>query len=372
MAGIGRKEQLRVFLSVTSLEPEHGGPAVSVSRLGLALADLGVQVALWASDGSAPSSRLVGTHPNLQALAGDAASALGAFGHADVVHDNGIWLAHHHALARLAGRKAIPRIVSLRGMLEPWAFRHRRLKKRVAWSTYQRRDLATAQSLHATAKSEADYARTYGLDVDVQVVPNGVDKPDRSADRKSFATHKDAKTALFLSRLHPKKGLPMLLEAWAHVRPAEWRLQVAGPDEGAHRAKLERLTQRFGLSEVVSFLGPVYGAAKVDLYRDADLFVLPSYSENFGNVVAEALAYGVPVLTTQGTPWGILEEHKCGWWVPPNLDGVVKGLRAATTTPSECRFAMGGRGAALVAEQFDWGAIGRRFRTVYRELISRC
>ena len=126
----------------------------------------------------------------------------------------------------------------------------------------------------------------------------------------------------------------MLIEAWVRLRPEGWRLRIAGPDEAGHRAEIEALVIRHRLAGVVSFLGPVEGKAKTDAYRTADLFILPTHSENFGMVVAEALSYGVPVLTTHGAPWSELETERCGWWVEPTVDGILSGL---TTRPPRGR-----------------------------------
>lgn len=162
----------------------------------------------------------------------------------------------------------------------------------------------------------------------------------------------------------------MLIEAWARLRPDGWHLRIAGPDEAGHRAAVEALVVRHGLAEVVSFIGPVKGDAKTDEYRAADLFVLPTHSENFGMVVAEALSYGVPVLTTQGSPWRELETEHCGWWVAPTVDGILAGLSEATATSCKTRFEMGRRGRALIAARYAWGRIAQQFLAAYAGAIG--
>ena len=125
----------------------------------------------------------------------------------------------------------------------------------------------------------------------------------------------DVQPWMFLSRIHPVKGLMNLVAAWERVRPERWRMVVAGPDEGNYLAEVETAVQRAGLERNFDFVGPVAGAAKEKLYREADLFILPTFSENFGMVVTEALSYGVPVITTKGAPWKGLVDHRCGWWL---------------------------------------------------------
>jgi hypothetical protein len=143
---------MKVFLAGTSLAGPYGGPAVSVSRLALSLSDLGHEVGLWAADQSASQTPLLPPGAAVRRLTGPAAQAMNSFVRPDVIHDNGIWLSHNHRLAALATRCAIPRIVSTRGMLEPWAMAHKRWKKRLAWRLYQNRDLKEARCHHATSE----------------------------------------------------------------------------------------------------------------------------------------------------------------------------------------------------------------------------
>jgi glycosyltransferase involved in cell wall biosynthesis len=169
---------VKIFLAATSLLATYGGPAYSVSRLAIALADAGAAVGLWAPDQSATSTPLLPARSQVRCMAGSEDEALSAFGQADVLHDNGIWLRHHHRLAKLAATRGIPRVVSIRGMLEPWAINHKRLKKSVAWWLYQRRDLMQAACHHATAEAEEENIRRFGLGVPIRVIPNAVDMPE--------------------------------------------------------------------------------------------------------------------------------------------------------------------------------------------------
>jgi glycosyltransferase involved in cell wall biosynthesis len=162
----------------------------------------------------------------------------------------------------------------------------------------------------------------------------------------------------------------MLVEAWARVRPRGWRLAIAGPDEAAHQAQVARAVEAHGLDDVVSFAGPLYGAGKESALFDADLLVLPSHSESFGMVVAEALAHGVPVLTTTGTPWSELPQRGCGWWVAPTIDGLSEGLRAATSCEGGMLRQMGCRGRDWVTKEFGWKRVTHQFLSIYEELLA--
>lgn len=358
---------MRILLAATSLMPSYGGPSVSVSQLALALAEAGTEIGLWTADCSAQRTTLL-PQPlpkGLTLLSGAAADAFSRFS-PDILHDNGLWMPHNHKLAGLSARR---RLVSARGMLEPWARRHKKWKKDVAWLLYQRRDLSTASALHATSAKEAGNLKRLGLDVPVHTIPNGIDVPDLPAhdlDRRNVPWL----TAVFLGRLYPVKGLPLLIEAWDRTRPKGWRLILAGPDEAGHKAELEALIANRGLGELISFAGPLGGQAKTQFLAGADLFVLPSYTESFGLAAAEALAHGVPVLTTTGTPWPMLRERGCGWTVDATIDGLVEGLREATSYDAEALAAMGIKGRAWMSSEFTWEGVAAQFLDAYRQILA--
>ncbi|MFZ1103737.1 MAG: glycosyltransferase [Hyphomicrobiaceae bacterium] len=227
---------MRALLVSASFHPRYGGPAFSISGLAHGLAEGGVEVAIWAPDGSAATTPLLARDCKVVRAVCALPRLLHEIGPLDIIHDSGLWLPHNHRLAALARHRRITRIVSTRGMLEPWALAHKGWKKRVAWAAYQRRDLARAAALHATAPTEARNLAALGLRPPVYTIPNGLDLPENLV-RESCA--QGLRTALFIGRLYPVKGLPMLIEAWAQVRPPGWRLQIAGPDETGHRRELE-------------------------------------------------------------------------------------------------------------------------------------
>ena len=355
---------MRLFLAGTSFVPSYGGPAVSVARLGTALAAEGVEVGLWAHDGSAALDGTAG--PGVQPLVGPLESAIAQFGTVDVFHDSGLWLPHNHRISVVAHRRRVARIVSPRGMLEPWALRHKHWKKRVAWLAYQRRDLRLADTLHAATEMEARQLSALDLGVALAVVPNGVDIPVPI----SHLPRPDGKRVVaFLGRIYPVKGLTMLIEAWSVVRPRNWVLRIAGPDEAGHMKSVQVAVKNAGLSDVVEFLGAVGDAGKRDLFTSADLLVLPSHSESFGMVIGEALANGVPVLTTTAVPWPDLEASECGWRVNPTVDGVCGGLERATNLSSDVLRGMGRKGKDLVARSYQWSSIAVQMKIVYEGIM---
>lgn len=365
---------MKVFLASASFERTYGGPAYSVSRLARALAEGGADVGLWAPDGSAMTSDLLhdqGHMAGIAPLGGNLQTAIDTFGTPDLFHDSGIWLPHNQSVARQARQLDRPRVVSTRGMLAPWAMRHKWLKKRIAWMLYQRRNLASASALHATSDAEADDVAACNLGVTVANIPNGIDMPDDAATTQESTASKAPLKAVFVGRLHPVKGLPTALQAWADQRPEGWELILAGPDEDGHRAVLEKEIARLNLGSSVKLIGAVDNQAKARLLRNASLFILPSHSESFGMVVAEALSFGLPVLTTQGVPWPDLERIDCGWRVPVNDSAALATvLTTATSLPVATRAAMGQRGLELVRSQFSWVSVAQRFLSLYASVVN--
>jgi glycosyltransferase involved in cell wall biosynthesis len=284
----------------------------------------------------------------------------------DVIHDHGAWLPSNAAAAWVARRADVPLVATPRGMVTGWSLSHQAWKKQTAWHLYQKHVFRQASLFHATAPAEVENLRALDLTQPVAVIPNGVDLPETLPDTPA----PDEKRALFLSRIHPKKGLPMLLDAWAEVQPNGWTLELVGPSENDHRAELEAQAATLGLDSTVVFSGPVDDVDKWHKYAAADLFVLPTHSENFGIVVAEALAAEVPVLTTTGAPWQELEAHDCGWWVAPEPDAIRDALATATGQDEKTLATMGQRGRTLVESTYTWQAVGRKMRQAYEWLLG--
>ena len=358
---------MKVFLSVASFQSAYGGPARSVSGLAVALAEAGVEVGVWAPDQSAADTGFLSRDSCVQRLLGSAAEALAQFGKPDVIHDNGIWLPHNHALAKLASRRNLPRVVSTRGMLEPWALNHKRWKKTLAWWLYQRNDLRSATCHHVTSESERRTVERFDWHRPVQFTPNGVDIPVLLDNR---APREPMRTALFVGRIYPVKGLLLLVEAWAKVRPSGWKMKIVGPDEAGHRAEVEALVRHHRLDAAFEFAGELDGDAKRQAYEAADLFVLPSYTENFGMAVGEALAHGLPVITTHGTPWQSLVSERCGWWVPVSVEGIAQALTESTQRSSQELQAMGVCGRLWMQRDFSWASVAAGIRRMYEAVVK--
>lgn len=288
---------------------------------------------------------------------------------ADIFHTHGLWLPVNHYAHRAAVESRRPIVLQPHGMLEPWAINHKRTKKNIAMSLFQRRDIESAALLVATSDDEYRNIRKLGFQNPIAVIPNGI-VFDNDSSGLPQAGPKTVRKALFLSRIHPKKGLINLVRAWASIRPDGWVLQIAGPDEGGHQAEVEAEIGKLNIADRINFIGEVSGNEKHKAYEGADLFVLPTFSENFGLVVAEALSYGIPVITTKGTPWQDLHFHHCGWWIDIGFDPLVGALRAAMALSDEQRREMGKNGRVYV-RRYNWQDIACQTSYVYRWLLGR-
>jgi glycosyltransferase involved in cell wall biosynthesis len=252
-------------------------------------------------------------------------------------------------------------------MLSQWALKYHSWKKRVAWMLFQAGDLRSAQAIHATSEREAHDIRALGLRQPIAIIPNGVEYPGTVTPRCRTTGER---RAIFVSRIHPVKGLMNLIVAWARVLPANWTLTITGPDEIGYRKELEAAARREGIERSVRFEGTIQDENKWQEYASADLFILPTQSENFGIAIAEALAAGLPVITTREAPWRALEDHRCGWWIDTGVEPLVTALRDAVSMSDESRLEMGTRGRAYAIREFSWDGIASNMIDVYEWLLN--
>jgi len=346
---------------------------------------------------------------------------------ADVVHNHGVWLAANYYARRGAVKAGKALVISPRGMLEGWSLGRSIVRKTVAWQLFERKNLESAGLLHATSDSEAEAIAT-ALRIKIKikmkikeprivVAPNGVEVPEKIPGRemleRKFPELKGRSFVLFMSRIHPKKGLDLLLEAWARrktdapaglglgLRLSEFVLVIAGPEED--RGYAEKLKKEGG-REVI-WTGELRGEEKWAALGNAEFLVLPSHSENFGIVVAESLAAGRPVVTTKGTPWGEaetpirmrirmmgpsfaanplrgaateggfagwnmnLEEKKCG--VICEVTDLKRGLERMMEFSDKEREEMGARGREWMKKEFSWKAGAEKLIAGYKEIGVR-
>lgn len=359
---------------VQSIATDFGGLGLAALRYAQALAQSGADISLYVVDRSKNELKIDNLDGVLRLGGGGVTGFLPrvvalthyfAKRNFDLVHVHGTWAPILAVASYLACAKGIPVVISPHGCLEPWALQHRGWKKRVALRLYQKRIFSMASMMIATARKELESIRRLGITTPVAVIPNGVDVPTVPAHSQALE-----RNFLFLSRIHPIKGLPDLVAAWSKVRRPGWRVVIAGPDEAGHLAEIRAQIDALGLEGDFEFTGLVTGGQKEALFSNAAVFVLPTYSENFGIAVAEALARGVPVITTTGAPWEVIETWRCGWWVQSGVDGIAFALMAAMNTSREELKEMGKRGIQLVKEKYSWGQIGRVAIEAYEWMLG--
>jgi glycosyltransferase involved in cell wall biosynthesis len=385
-----------------SLTAAGGGVSLAVLELSGALMrhGTGVEVAGMADGGTplawpvALAGREYPAQSGFPLTKSDALHAAIAASGAGLFHTHGLWTFPSVAVPSVAKCQRTPWVVSPHGMLDAWALHHSRWKKRVASILFERRHLAGSSCLHALCAAEANAISAHGLKNPVAVIPNGVALPGSARPRSSRAGRK---VLLFLGRLHPKKGLLGLLEAWAGGpgRGSDWQLVIAGWDQGGHEMELKRccgdlsipwtngvgVDSLLGLEEArsaaasVVFAGPVFGEIKRSVLEHADAFILPSFSEGLPISVLEAWSYGLPVLMTpecnlpEGVPAGAALEIGAGGpsaGTKDRVPAIRQALGQLMEMSPEERHAMGAAGRRLVENRFSWPRVAMQMTEVYQ------
>ena len=376
---------MKVITTIAGLSPSSGGPSRTVPALCSALAWSGIEIDIMTQEipvqEQNPLGPIIDQTPLKITFCGmspkwpilnsirfyNILSTRCKNQKIDLIHNHGIWLAVNHLATSVAKHYGIPLILSPRGMLSEWALRYKPWKKQLALYLFQRRDLKYVACFHATSELEAKDIRLLGIKQPIAIIPNGIEVP---AWIEPANENRKMKTVLFLSRLNPTKGLINLVKAWVILKPENWKVIIAGPEEGRYRTEIQERIISNKLEDQFQFIGPLSDEEKWAVYRDADLFVLPSFSENFGVVIAEALACGVPVITTKGTPWKLLEEYACGWWIDIGVEPLVAALKEAVNLSDIERRVMGKNGRSLVDKKFKWDPIAAQMSEVYSWLVN--
>lgn len=351
---------MKILHVIAGIDPRSGGPTRSVKGLCRGLSSAGLDVSLLVLTGDHQFENPCGVN-----IVRGWIDDLRGF---DLVHIHGLWLWTVHKVIRECRRQKVRYVISTRGMLDPWALSVKRWKKKIAMSLYQRRDLVEAAAFHATADDEKRHICALGLSQSIIVAPNGVDLPESMPPRKPIDGYK-GKSAIFLSRLHPGKGLLTLADAWAQIKPKGWRMMVVGPDSYRHKQDVISRLAKLGIASDWKFIDAVDDNLKWHYYRSADLLIHPSVSENFGITIAEGLAAGLPVIATQGTPWSELVSRECGWWIEVGVEPLAAALNNAINQDDETLKKMGALGSRLITEKYTWEAVSKAMIRGYEEIL---
>lgn len=388
-------EQLRILHVVQTLDPAAGGPPYIALKLATAQAVHGNDVHMLtyrqpgteddirAEMSQIPSSQLVQQHylpPESRlgrffapAAARAAREMLKRF---DVVHMHGVWEPMLLRIASECRRAGVPYVVTTHGMLDPWSLSQSATKKKLALAVGVRKLLNGSLFLHLGNRDERDLIKPLGLTAKHELIPNGVFEhevrtlPDKGTFRAAFPQVADAPYVLFLSRLHFKKGLDYLADAFAQLAPRlpAVHLVVAGPDGGA-RADFEQRIATAGLQSRVHVVGPLYGPMKIAAIVDAATFCLPSRQEGFSLAITEALGCGCPCVVSHACHYPEVEEAAAGYCTDLDPRQIADALYKVLSNPQAAQ-QMSTAGRALVLERFTWPVIADLTTTHYRKHIA--
>lgn len=289
---------------------------------------------------------------------------------ADIIHNNSLWTMPNIYCDWARKGTNCKLVMQPRGTLAPWALNRSKWKKKVLWWLWQKKVLDHSDLFVATCEKEYEEIRALGYKQPVAIVPIGMDIPQgkASVDKRD---PKRLRRIVFFGRIHKVKAVDHLVRAWGmlHESLPQWELVIAGPDCGA-KPKLDEIIAEEKIPRV-RFTGELNGQAKYDFLTDADIYVLPSYTENFGVTVAEALASGTPVIASQGTPWEGVETNHCGKWAPIGVEPLAEALKALTALSDEERLAMGRNGIDWIRRDFSWEGIGAKMKAAYAWLLGQ-
>jgi len=357
------------------LDPKRdGGMVPSILGMTGALAKQGTAITILTPTPSRLGETVLPEGINLQGAETDLEAAVRS---AEVVHLHGLWQGHTRRGAREARRAGVPYLIAAHGMAEPWALRHKALKKKVYTALIEGKNLRRAACLHALSRPEVGHLRALAPKTPVCLVPNGVDLrpfdhlPDRRGLEAEFPTLKGKFVLLFFGRIHAKKGLDLLAKALKTIARdrADLHVILAGNDDGA-LAPFEAAVAADGLGDRVTIVGHVAGERARTLWGAADAFILPSYSEGFSMAILEALAARLPVVVTTSCHFPELTRAEGGLVVEPTEAGVTAGLRDLLERSASERRSLSIRGRELVEAEYTWERQTERLASVYRWVVE--
>jgi len=365
---------------VPSISNEASGLSPAVVRLCESLSDEGRSITLATVDYGPTVSRApfleifpLGLGPRRLGRSPAMSKSIQAWASSkkiEILHNHSLWMMPNVYPGKIAQVHNIPLVVSPHGTLSEWAMASGSKIKKIFWPLLQKPVLDSTTCFHATALSEYHDIRRLGFKQPVAIIPNGIDIPS-GKNHKISPDPSEYRTLLFLGRIHPTKGVDILLKTWSVISPQfpNWLLQIVGPDNGGYLPKMQSLASQLGL-ERFEFSGPLMGDEKLRAYQEADLFVLPTHSENFGLTVAEALAVGTPAIVTKGAPWEGLETRSAGWWIDLGTDSLVACLEDALSRSEEDLRTMGENGREWMIEEFSWNEIARKVDHTYSWILG--
>ncbi len=287
----------------------------------------------------------------------------------DLYHANGIWTYPTHITAQTAQKLKKPYIITVHGMLNENALKYTSLGKRAFLSLFQKEELSRAACIHATSKYEAECIRKAGINTPVAIIPNGIKKSEIWNCKK----HEESFCRFaYIGRIDPVKNIETLLVAWyksGFVKSDRELLIIGGCNDTCYLKKLINFTKRHQMDNV-RFTGQINHEETERIYATIKYLVLPSKSECFGMVVPEALAKGIPVIATEGTPWSELNDYRCGWWIKNNTGSLCDALVTAYSTSEKDYYEMSENGIKVVIGKYTIEECAKKMKILYEYILG--
>ncbi|GAT63256.1 glycosyltransferase [Paludibacter jiangxiensis] len=370
---------MNVLHTISSLGVNSGGPPLSTSLTVVGLRDEGINAEILSYQLASSKDNLIidgdFIHllpiPSIAKLAysGKFASFLNKHTVYDLYHLQCIWQYPTYIGAKIAREKGIPYIITPRGMLYPQEFvRSGRIKK-LALSLFLKRDLQQAACVQATCHEEMQHLRDLGITSPIAVIPNPI---DTEKDKENILEKQDVRRFGYLGRIHPRKNIERLPYAWDILgdKVKDCELVIIGGGDIEYETFLKAEVVRLGLKNVI-FTGFLSGIEKEKTIQSLSYLVVPSDFENFGMIIAEALLYGIPVITSKGTPWQELETYQCGWWIDNDVESISKTMEKAIYIPEEERIAMGKRGHSFIRDNYSVKIVANKMIELYKWILQK-
>jgi glycosyltransferase involved in cell wall biosynthesis len=381
---------MKIFHVIENIDVSYGGPARSVPNLISSLKSCGIEGTIvtvrWLQDeyneildreglecekfskiGPSKVNFSIGLLKYLFTIAREKNVA---------IHLHSIW--NFTALSAYLASKiyGIPLIISPRGSLYPWSLSQGKIRKTIAWHLFMKNALNHCSFIHVTDKSELCAVKDLGIKADCKIIPNAVEQNSILYQRNLFAQRIErvsdgVRTYLFLSRIHKKKGVEELIRAWklSGIGDSGTFLRIVGPcEDKAYLSAMIRLSEVLGVSSSIKFVGLVKGRQRQIEFESADVFILPSHTENYGIAIAEALSFGLPVITTVNTPWSSISSTNSGWYIDLSVLSISNALKLSSTL-SPIEYKIMSNNAYKLSKNHDWDKRAEDFSACYNEFV---
>jgi glycosyltransferase involved in cell wall biosynthesis len=285
----------------------------------------------------------------------------------DIVHFFGAWTINHikTIILALIYRKKI--IITPMGTFEPWSLSQKKIKKKIALIFYQKTLLKKAHLIHCTSKNEQENIKKLDDDIKTIYIPHAY--VGLNYEKKIINSDQKIKKMLFFSRIHKKKGLDMLINAWSELRPTNWILDIIGPDSDGTSYGLKKKIEKYNLTESIFLKEPIFGLnKKKELFIKYDFSILPSKNENFGYSILESLRHSLPVITNTNTPWAEINDYDAGCYISDDYETLKQTLLKVFNFSNK-EILKKSQNAYKLSKQYEWKSALKKYEDMYLSLI---